>query len=322
MESKKINDSMQEDMKFFGQLTRRWIMLDEDIELFDITDKNILERNYFKLCLFEEMKEYHVNIISLGANCLPHTYSHGFHLSLNRHVHLPFDLQVTPLNAVMTILKNNFNNFEADGFRKDMIQNKYIYRSHIYGIDFMHDYLDLSYSPEKNISNFNSILKTRVINFDKLTKQDSLFFINCELKHDQDIMMIRKLQQVISENFPNIPLFILNTYALNKIINDYPIFTTQLPYPGYVWHRGEYFLTKSGFCYEHKIISALSHFIKMNFTKSPIARDMPTRDSTFYALGGLYALRKGMRHNAMKCLEKALNWGSNAAVEKLKEALL
>ena len=93
---------------FFDHVLNRYVLSNDEIKFFDITNKIFLQYHKFKQLYHSFMMCNNYELVSLGGFCLPHTLPIKWGLKctrreLNSSVRMPFDLAVTPIRSLLEI---------------------------------------------------------------------------------------------------------------------------------------------------------------------------------------------------------------------------
>ena len=198
-------------------------------------------------------------IISLGSNCLPRRLLTTYGIKPSKEegeLTCPFDLCVTPIKAVIEILKNNFSDFFDD---IEFSTEKGFWVNKKYKIDFNHD--------KDNKEIFHERFKDRINNFKILVKNNKYtFFIYCALEKTTQ-QKIKQLNDAIKKyrNVKNYKIIVIDVWNSN-LHNQENIEIIAYPNPYTNFHEGWWTqrgrLTEKGQKFENYIINNIKNIIQ------------------------------------------------------------
>lgn len=184
------------------------------------TKKNFCFENFFQ--------KFNFDIISLGYDCLPYTYSIWYGLKLPRYIsHEPrlfFDMAQTDAEFISFFLNtNSYIDFSLDIYNKFFFSKKF-------NLLFNHDLAsNYNYDKEK----FSFILNNRLNLIKKKLLQGNKLCI-LHVRKNIDYKLIESI--IKSYNNSNNLILINELHGLNKIINDNNVLNIKLPYLNFKWH--------------------------------------------------------------------------------------
>lgn len=304
-------------LNFLGRALRRWILSDEDISLFGIDHPIFLKFNSLKREIAERTRGLHPFILSLGGQCQPHTIMHGYHFSMLRHARLPFDLQTTPLEAVINVIENNFSTLRANAFIKTA-DSAYFFNREL-NIGFNHDKIDDLNTFDRKLEKFNALLRQKTRNFYEYIKNDNLIgFLSVPIDSLDVLKKVDHLIWLLNRKFNINRVFILNTMGANPlIIHEKSIATVNTPSPDYSWFDFSHVLTEGGFAYESRIVNRFCTYLANVMEKGDSGADIChlDPDACKYADFGQYFYEEGNLELADKCIGLASGLSRGSQVE-------
>ncbi len=209
-----------------------------------------------------------IKFISLGSDCLSRTVPTVWGIKpwkkLGENSH-PFDLAVHPLPAVISLIKNDFEDYlspENLFFNKDrnVVMNKKlkIFFNHEAGSEYA----------ENNFELLVETYRRRIANFQKdIAAHDTIAFIlHLVNPQPQSLGNIERLWALLDHKWPRKTkaLLVINTWPHGKSMK---LDKTSLdgnervrmlnlndPSPGYVWHRPKDCFSPEGVAFERQIV--------------------------------------------------------------------
>lgn len=205
-------------------------------------------------------KEY--QIISLGANCFPRRILtvRGIKPSKQEgELSYPFDLAVTPLKSVISILKNNFKDY-FDNLKYDYAH--YTWNNELYKIWYNHD----RDCDDQNKSKFIERYQKRINNFNKALKESKyIYFTICsdDKFNAADVEELYSvLKRICDKNFS---LIVLDFFSSELSFDEPNIEVISIPHPyenfGNSWWNDRYRLTGTGQEFENNVVENYKNII-------------------------------------------------------------
>lgn len=255
---------------------------------------------------------YHINLISLGDNCLPAnlltrwgllpTLRQAERLGLPYRGRLPFDKAVHNLALACNLLNSDFADYRPEAVETvDGVKRFTIMREGKYAC-FLHDSYDEGISESANILNFHELLKKRAELFQKRARDRKTIFI---LRVDKEKASSINDLNALAKSKYGADLLAISPYdppagcecAYLKYVD---------PRPGYRHFDVRDWFCDAGFNFEYGIINFILSYIEAKFRRgapSPMQR-LPLRN-LYTHVAKAYA-DQGKPAKARDLLERAL----------------
>ena len=295
---------------FFDHVLNRYVLSNDEIKFFDITNKVFLQYHKYKQLYHSFMMCNDYELVSLGGFCLPHTLPIKWGLKntrreLNSNVRMPFDLAVTPINSLLEILKNDFTNYYADGIRKNN-DTEFIFINTKLGIRYNHDIYNTS--DNITLNDFNDILNKRVSEFKKTYDKNSLYILHCLNLEKSMLPVINEIKEIITKKTKGKMIVINETSKNDNSTNEFPdyVYSAHKPKVDYIWYKSLDYLTPEGFEFDFGIINFiydnLKDIVSPNYKYKNICLD---RGTSYYHLAANYLKEKKRPQDAEELLMKS-----------------
>ena len=314
-----MNNLLKNEEIFYNYSVNRYLLTNDEIEFFEIRNKIFLFYMNTKKIIYNQIKRFNFNIISLGYNCFPKTFLTKFLFMPPHDEKLPFDLQVTPLPALIKIFNLNFCNLVADGVSINPNGNKCFCNNGL-KILFNHDIIINNKDIIDQISNFNKKIQDKIYYFiNILDLQKTIFFLNIRIYNEYDLNNIYILKDILSKKYAFDRLFVTNRLHKGCMdINNNFIFSydcVDSKDNEYVWYDFNNYFSYQGIAHEYLIAQSLKDYLKNYFPKKNITKSIRfQRSLDFYQYSlnyliekkvSLYKITKVKNHiNLMKSLNR------------------
>lgn len=283
--------------------------------------------------LFEESQRYDYRIISLGTQCLPATLATRWGLKATKAMgeeRLPFDLAISPYEAVLELFETEFASYRADSIRTNAHGVQY-YTDNEKGILYNHDYLKrlvpLESEDEKKssvLAAFDSVLADRVQSLRNALCAGNCLAVICLAPEEQlnlgagleDFLL--RLGTCIRAFSPcnRLQAFVLTQEQDSQrlLADGTALAFCNMPHGVYIWHTPGSYLTEAGFLFEQRIARILMQAIRTHFR--PCDRRYPpatynhyiTSKSLRFCIAKAFFARQD-NANAIFHARKALGYG-------------
>ncbi len=213
----------------------------------------------------QSSQEY--KIVSLGNNCFPRRILTESGIKPSKEegeCSLPFDLAVNPIESVIQLLNNNFNDYFDDLY---FDENIYLWKNSKYNIVYNHD-KDCGYDDKQKLV---TRYKNRINNFRNLIAKDTnfLYFVisSIDTINQRLIDKLYKTLEIIC-NRNKFKLVILDFFSSNiKEHDNIKIISTKQPYKDFAksWWNDKYRYTKDAKNFEQIVVDKFKDVISENY---------------------------------------------------------